>query len=461
MHDEPHLKLSVLYFCESGHLFPEETQKVAARNLIRGCRWYDVEPPEALVKIAFLGLDKPTDGGSALPATAAALGSALGAAGRLHGLDQAILAGTLAGAVAAGTAKDGERPETAIRVGLGATAGGMLGGLAGAIGGAVLGRGRYSDEMTFAGGSLGSAIGSAVYAHRANKPPEVYMAEKQADLTNTEIMPKGALKNYVARKTTGKDGTPIKTSSYHGAAMAISERFIDDSWERSGDLRPFTGHTTVKEAQYEHFCLPHLRKYPIDSYELVKKADAYFCEHLHEIPLVERRVYAQNLAARADEIGVGMSEKVAAYTGDGYGPHIRAELVKRASAYAGTGREIGYEALLDRLNDVPPRVMAVLIKEADDKTGASAVYGREVNGFRDPYQAVFGKSASTSEYEWSAGGVRTTGSDLSKLAKTASIKLSEVFGAGFGESFAKDPTGIFESMPDPQKALIAKMANQA
>lgn len=341
MHDEPHLKLSVLYFCESGQLFPEETQKLAARNLVRGCRWYDVEPPEDLVKMAFVGVTKI------------------------------------------------------------------------------------------------------------------------ADLTGSNIMPKGALKGSVAQGTAKASAPSVKTAASPAVTTAIADRFIDDTWEHAEDLSSFDTHTVVKKASYQRYCLPHKEKYPIDSYEHVQRADEYFHKHAHDFSLIDCRIYAQNLTNRADEIGVGVSEKVASYAGDGYGSFIEGELVKRASAYAGTGHEAGYRTLLDLQEKIPPAAMAVLIKEADDLTGASDVYGRAATGFMEPYRAVFGKEASAEEYSWVSPEVSTTGSQLSKLANESSGQLDEVFGSGFSDSFSRDPAGIFESMPDPQKALIAKMAAQA
>jgi hypothetical protein len=53
--DAGHTALSVEYFLKTAHKLPEEAQKVAASNLCTACDWYDIEPPEALQKIA-LGL---------------------------------------------------------------------------------------------------------------------------------------------------------------------------------------------------------------------------------------------------------------------------------------------------------------------------------------------------------------------------------------------------------------------
>ena len=44
--------LSVEYFMKTAHKLPAEAQKVAAQNLCEACSWYDIEPPEALQKVA-------------------------------------------------------------------------------------------------------------------------------------------------------------------------------------------------------------------------------------------------------------------------------------------------------------------------------------------------------------------------------------------------------------------------
>lgn len=50
--DPGNTALSVEYFLKTAHRLPEEAQKVAAKNLITACEWYDIDPPEALQKVA-------------------------------------------------------------------------------------------------------------------------------------------------------------------------------------------------------------------------------------------------------------------------------------------------------------------------------------------------------------------------------------------------------------------------
>lgn len=58
MADVGNLGLSIEYFMANGHKLPSGAQKVAAANLLKGCSWYNVEPPQwgELQKVA-LGLN--------------------------------------------------------------------------------------------------------------------------------------------------------------------------------------------------------------------------------------------------------------------------------------------------------------------------------------------------------------------------------------------------------------------
>ena len=58
MADRGNTALSVEYFLKTGHKLPLEAQKVAAVNLVDACRYFDLDPPETLQKVAlgFLGM---------------------------------------------------------------------------------------------------------------------------------------------------------------------------------------------------------------------------------------------------------------------------------------------------------------------------------------------------------------------------------------------------------------------
>lgn len=60
MTDKANTMLSIIYFLDNGvQKIPPEISKMAAKRLVQGCLWYDIEPPEMLDKIA--GGEVPAD----------------------------------------------------------------------------------------------------------------------------------------------------------------------------------------------------------------------------------------------------------------------------------------------------------------------------------------------------------------------------------------------------------------
>jgi hypothetical protein len=53
MADAGNTALSLVHFAENAHKLPEEAQKVAAANLVKGCGWYGIPVPETVEKVAF------------------------------------------------------------------------------------------------------------------------------------------------------------------------------------------------------------------------------------------------------------------------------------------------------------------------------------------------------------------------------------------------------------------------
>lgn len=402
MHDEANLKLSIVYFAQNGHHLPEETQKIAARNLIRGCDWYDVRPPDLLKKVAFAG---------------------------------AVLNTVSLGA----TAKQGMNAHRqAMQQFRNAQAAGAQ-----AVSPATLSAGQGAARQP---GAVAGAMPGIPKVAEYDYLDDVLGLDKEADLTDTEIMPLATLKSKKT-KILGASGGPVKTSS-----------LVSDEWESAGDLTNFNGHRQVKVAKAKNYCFPHVRKYPIDTFEQVKTASRYFDEHWPKFTPGERRVYADNLVKRAQDLNLPVSRKALEYAGEGYGPRIEAELIKRAEAFAGTGKDVGYRTLLEKRAHIPAHVMASLLTDMDTKLGADRSYGRPVVGFLDPYAAVYGGREKRASVVWSDDeGELTEQQMLDFAVSPKGDKLKEAFGDSFFDSFLSEPAVIFKSMPDPQKAVIAKI----
>lgn len=431
MHDPEHVTTSILYFLECGHLLPEETQAKVASNLVVGCSWYDLEPPSDLIKKAMIGKALTVGFGAMDMASRARNGAAQGRE-RMDELRAAQAAGTK-------TASGREvqlslEQDRAMQRGDGPQSGHIFGLL------------ELFSKLDTTHKKLDKQL-------EKKDQIEPVMAKK-ADLTGTEIMPQGTLRNTPVKSSPSKSlDLPQKTSSLIASA----------GWQPCGDLTGFTGHTVKKTATARHFALPHLGLYPIDTDDQVKKAATYFDEHLHQFPLEERRAFASMVLDRAQELGVKIAGRIFDYGGDEYGPNIEAQLHARIGTFRGTGHEEAYELLLEKKAGVPPMVMVGMLLEADRESGAAHSYGRIGVGIEDPYVSVYGSAKIAEEdgcetYSWSSGNDYVSGMQLKTLSKQ-NAKLDTMFGEGFASSFAKDPVGIFKSMPDPQKVVLSRLAS--
>lgn len=269
--------------------------------------------------------------------------------------------------------------------------------------------------------------------------------QKKADLTGTEMMPMvGDVSTYPHPKATAQ-----------GASSAPRSKRA--AWAAAGDLT--THHPVQKvETTYTKWAMPSAQRYPLDSYADVKLATEYFDEHYNAFTPADRREYAVHLAQRLEELEMPMPEKVASYVGHTYGPYIDIELSARVRNYEGTTHEGAYNVLLEKRASVDPHVMLEVLAELDGVSGAATKYDSPL-GFRDPFQAVYGKVAMEEKpWSWTQGNEYVTDTMLKDLALNRYQALDRAFGMDMRKSFQKDPIGVFTSMPDPQKVVISRLA---
>lgn len=434
MHDEAHLVTSMIYFAETSKLIPEEARQKVAANLVNACAWYDIDPPDLLVKEA-LGVMNLAVGGL----EAANMVSATREASEKRRQTQdAFRRAQASGAkVAAGNVIELSTGEDAS---IQASAPQATDTTPGHVDKVLARRDQHGSTTKKLHKQLNQK-------EEQTQPSET--GEKVADLTGTELMPRGIRTKSVRSEAGGKMALPVKTSS----------------WQHAGNLTGREPVAKTKQASPQRFALPERGLYPLDTAVNVKQAEAYFEQHHHAFPPADRRAFAQSTWERAQELGLKVAGRLLDYAGSDYGPYIHSELVARARGFEGTGHSAIYEALAEKRASMPPSAMAELLSEADAKTGAAQTYGRPGVGLLDPYAAVYGSAKVAAEqptkeesFSWVDGSDYVNGFMLTALAESGA-KLDETFGEGFEKSFRKDPIGIFQSMPDPQKVVLSRMAS--
>jgi hypothetical protein len=194
--------------------------------------------------------------------------------------------------------------------------------------------------------------------------------------------------------------------------------------------------------------------YPLDSYADVSAAVQYFDDYWTTMNSADRHTYAVKTASRADELGIETSELLARYGSTEYAPDIDAHLASRkaaAPAYGGV-----YDAMREKRAEVSPDTFVELLKKVDEEAGLNWYYGGEVT---DPYLATFGGKEKAASSEWSWEGPNGESLNAEQLqGLVGKEEFNSSFDKDITSEFAKDPIAIFDSMPAPTKAIMARLA---
>ena len=407
--DRGNTELSVQYFLKHAFKLPTEAQKQAAENLKTACSWYDIQPPEQLEKIA-LGLRTAL---TALP----------------------IVAGT----------------HQAIKQNLAATRGLES-----------QGAGIVTPNMRAA--ALGQKTAEASGTSLMPSQPS---SDKKVNTPLAVIAKTSSVGHLVAHS--GKDVDPDDN-------IAVTKKEQPTKHPQAGHLSPTVDVTNcsppklMSEKKASRFALPSLGKYPLDSYQHVKMASAYFNENVRAMSPAMRHEFAVNLVKRASEVDVPVSEDARKYGSEEYAPDYelkaafdarRLELQDRQEALdllAGVERVTREKLWKEGSAPIPltPAAAVSLLEEFDKVAGLNHHYDR---GIPDPFYSVYGFEKTANE-AWSEviGNDSVTKEDLDRLARIGAFSVKTTFGEDMQKEFLKDPVGIFESLPLDQKKMLMRMA---
>lgn len=222
------------------------------------------------------------------------------------------------------------------------------------------------------------------------------------------------------------------------------------------DISGLSAPIKVKKASAENMALG---RYPLDSYGDVKAAVQYFTENYLEFTPEQRHEFAVKTAARANELDIPTSESLDRYGSTEYAPDVEAHLANRR-AISPDHKEV-WDALQEKRASIDPEAFVKLLAEADEVAGVNWLYGGEA---ADPYYATFGgnkaKEASAAWSWQSRTGDYVSGDQLRRLALNGRPLVEKQFDRGLASAFSKDPITIFESLPDLQKKILARLASQ-
>jgi hypothetical protein len=199
--------------------------------------------------------------------------------------------------------------------------------------------------------------------------------------------------------------------------------------------------------------------YPIDSWDRIKTAEAYFHEERRAMEPEIRRQFAVKLAAKAVSVGYPVDDSVVILGSTSYMEEgdLRDAVEMRKTAFQlGEEQHQFLDDLFEKRASLHPEVYAECLRQFDVMHGMDRGWDHAI---LNPWESTFG--VKTASIVWEEGAERVTEEELINLARNDPGSLKRQFSSDFLDEFQRDPVAIFNSMPAPQKKLIARMAVDA
>jgi hypothetical protein len=425
MNDAGTTAINVIYFMEHGNKLPDPARKMAAARLCDACERFGLLPPQALVKMAgdmppFLEQDRPKK-----------VKEIYSALKREH----PDMPAEMKARIAARQGKPGKQHQGP----------------------------PYKGPLTKEGAiGMGLALQHALREHEARETPEQEMLEQQTGMEANpdEIVgpgPAGFLPdaNLNLQNIMSPAVTEMPEEQAIEEATGAEVRPVDLTGQRP---TPKLAAAPTSDDDYAVILSNGKRLFPIDSWDNVKLAHRYFEEHEIRMEPSFRRQFAVKLAAKAEKLGYELPGEIKEAGATTYADrgHLEHCIEMRKVAFHRKSEETRFLGeLFEKSASIHPEVYAECLRRFDIMNGLDKAWG---SGFVDPYTSTFGIVKTANRVVWEDGADRVTEGELQNLAINGSIPLQTAFTPIFAAEFQKDPVGIFNSIPAPQKKLLARLA---
>jgi hypothetical protein len=270
---------------------------------------------------------------------------------------------------------------------------------------------------------------------RSSRPADVHVGAlmpKVGDLTGTEAMPVGA------KPKMPKD---VKKMAAWGNMVLQGGRTVEQLWPAQ-----------VKTAR-------HAGPLAIDTLEEIAEAEEVFSNSvkLASIDPSYRAPVARAIAERKAELGLGPSVGVAEYAGEFYkaGEDLFYAMMTRKRLAERMGKQADYSMLPELRKNLPAQAYAEKLAELDRRYGLDGYWNTE--WIDDPWKATlaFEKRATI---VYSKGDVFVADKHLEWLAQHERQHLTKILDEDMVEEFCKNPIPVFNSMPEPMKKVLGRLA---
>jgi len=286
---------------------------------------------------------------------------------------------------------------------------------------------------------------------------------KSVQGTNMLEVPPFPQKEKIKTATALSEGNPLGRRFFLNASKTAGEREYvtkQKSWRQA----PYVDMSGWDPAAFEAFEKNPPQQtlldgqYPIDGYDQVKTASAYFEENWRQFPPRKRHEYCVDLAVRMEKLGMEIPEDVERYGSQTYASDVDAYVAARRS-YAHEEFYPALDLLLEKRAQVSPGTFAEALSEFDHISNLHYHWDAQV---ADPWRSTFGPSfEKIAEKNWTYDeqGVRVDESLLKHFAANGNALIVKTWGEDFAKEFQKHPKTFFEALPAPNKLIVARAAS--
>ena len=203
------------------------------------------------------------------------------------------------------------------------------------------------------------------------------------------------------------------------------------------------------------------RHYPINTWDRIKTAEAYFGENHNRMQPEVRRQYAVKLARKAFIVGYPLDEGIVERGALSYADddHIKEACDMRKVACTEKHSREFLDELFEKKAELHPDVFSECLRRFDVNEGLDAGWDQIIP---DPWASTYGIDKSAfANVVWESGAERVTEDALVNLSRNHLARLEDLFNKELVAEFQKDPVGIFKSLPEPQKKLLSRLASDS
>ncbi len=193
--------------------------------------------------------------------------------------------------------------------------------------------------------------------------------------------------------------------------------------------------------------LPKKKKYPIDTKEMVKKAEEYFNTYYREFDIDERIEFAKNASEQMSKLDMEPGNIITKYASlniSKYNPEIEYHIKSRKNIIHSDEMKSLYEELNEKTAEWEPIKVAKAMSKLDKENGLSHYYGTSIE---DPMTAVFGIDK---EAEYDIFGKIWKESDFDKISSFDGLLDDNTVSELHGE----DKIDVLKSLPSPIRKKI-------